>query len=561
MTAVRPPLAVVARETLVVLAYVGVSFLYFGRFVASHPGRDVLGSSQDPLIFIWSFAWWPHALFHGTNPIVTHALFAPQGFNLMWATSVPGLAFAFAPLTWLAGPVASYNVAMVVLPAAAAWAAYRLCLELTGSVWASLVGGYLYGFSSYMVGHELHGHVNLTGVFVVPLLALVLVRFFRRRLTRRRLAVWLGVLIAFQISISTEVAVAMTLVLALGLALAAVAVAEARPIVRTALAPIVAGYALAVVLLLPLVIFAFLGFTSTDLSGGARSGTDLLDALVPTPLNGIAGTLFPSVSAKFELEDGLYLGLPALVIVVLLAWSLRRSAWGRFLLLAFLLLTAITLGTALRIDGNRIVSLPPRLARHLPALDNVHWDRCAVYLALCGAVAVAVWTARTPGRIYPRPFVLPVLAVAAVVPGFWRPYYPSHHDRWPFYTAGLYRSCLRPGEIDLVFPWGYAGDSMLWQAESGFRFSLAEGYLHAVGAHAPILSGLERDPVAQELANGSQPTMGELRAFAARNHIAHVIATSTAGYPTARQLRAFGPVQRIGGVFVAPACGRPSLTG
>ena len=78
----------------------------------------MLGSGRDPEIFVWSFAWWQHALATGQNPFVSHAVYAPDGINLAWATSVPGLAIPFAPLTWLFGPVASYNVAALLLPAA-----------------------------------------------------------------------------------------------------------------------------------------------------------------------------------------------------------------------------------------------------------------------------------------------------------------------------------------------------------------------------------------------------------------------------------------------------------
>jgi hypothetical protein len=75
-----------------------------------------------------------------------------------------------------------------------------------------------------------------------------------------------------------------------------------------------------------------------------------------------------------------------------------------------------------------------------------------------------------------------------------------------------------------------------------------------------VLSGLERDPVEQELVDGSRPAISSLLAFASRNRVALVIATVTAGYPTDAQLRAFGPVERIGGVLVAPGCGEPPLT-
>ncbi len=66
---------------------------------------------------------------------------------------------------------------------ARAWAAFLLCRHLTGRFWPSLVGGYLFGFSSYELGHVL-GQPQLTAVFAVPLIALVVVRAARGRASR-----------------------------------------------------------------------------------------------------------------------------------------------------------------------------------------------------------------------------------------------------------------------------------------------------------------------------------------------------------------------------------------
>ena len=68
-------------------AYVALSLLFFGLHLLPHPGRAMLGSGRDPEIFVWSFAWWQHALGAGENPFVSHAVYAPDGINLAWATS------------------------------------------------------------------------------------------------------------------------------------------------------------------------------------------------------------------------------------------------------------------------------------------------------------------------------------------------------------------------------------------------------------------------------------------------------------------------------------------
>ena len=69
-------------------AYLLISFLFLGLRVVRHPERDVIGGLfTDPQIFVWSFQWWPHAILHGLNPIFTRQIYAPDGFDLAWATS------------------------------------------------------------------------------------------------------------------------------------------------------------------------------------------------------------------------------------------------------------------------------------------------------------------------------------------------------------------------------------------------------------------------------------------------------------------------------------------
>jgi len=99
--------AVVRRTGVVLLAYLAVSFLYLGVPVVAHPQRDLIGYGVDPDLFVWMLAWWPHAILHGQNPIVTHAIWWPTGVNLAWTGSVPGLALLASPLTLSFGPAFS----------------------------------------------------------------------------------------------------------------------------------------------------------------------------------------------------------------------------------------------------------------------------------------------------------------------------------------------------------------------------------------------------------------------------------------------------------------------
>jgi hypothetical protein len=556
-------------DLLVLFGYTAISFAYFGWRLLPHPGRRVIGSGHDPQEFIWSFAWWPHAIGSWTNPFVTHAMYAPSGINLAWTPSAPGLALAFSPVTVLFGPVAAFNVAALLLPALSAWTAYLLCRYLTGSIWASTVGGYLFGFSTYVLGQQSLGHVYLTGVFVLPLVALVVLRFVRAELSARGLAWRLGVLLGLQFWISTEVAFTLTVFLAFGLALAFWVVREARPRLRAALIPIAGGYALAGVVAAPLAAYALLGFVGgsiLDADFVRDVSTDLLSLGVPGRTIAIGGSSLASVQSHLHgAGANAYLGLPTLLIVAAFAVRERKAAGSRFVLAAFAGATLIALGSALQVYGHKVIGLPWwTAATHLPVLNDTLPFRLSAYVSLAAAVIVALWTGRTAGRVYARPYLLPALAVAALVPAVWHPVYtlfsPQTPMRTAFFADDLYKTCIPRGETLAIFPFGGEGNSMLWQAEAEFRFRLAEDGLQPAARSGTPQNGFAADPVVRDLnlVYDGRPTMDSLLAFAARHHVDRFL-SMPGGYPSRAQMRRFGPTQLIGGMLVSPACGQPSL--
>ena len=53
---------------------------------------------------MWSFEWWPHAIFHGLNPFVPHVIWAPDGANLtQGGFALPAATLALAVYLSIAG--------------------------------------------------------------------------------------------------------------------------------------------------------------------------------------------------------------------------------------------------------------------------------------------------------------------------------------------------------------------------------------------------------------------------------------------------------------------------
>jgi hypothetical protein len=454
-----------------------VAGVYFGLRIALRTPVSYVGTGVDPQIFIWSFAWWPHALLHAENPFVTHAVWSPTGVNLAWTTSVPGLALLFAPVTLLAGPVAAYNVAAVLMPACAAWTCFLLCRRVTQSTWPSLVGGYLFGFSSYMLGQQ-EGHLHLTSVFLIPLIALTFISRLEETISGRQLALRLGVLLALQVWFSTEVFFTLTLCIAAGLAIAVISIRSLRAALRALLPPVAGAYLITLVLSSPLAYYAARGFDNHSINAPRSFAADLLNLLVPTSLSLASLGRTGGVAAHFlgnNSERGAYLGPPVLIIVVMFARSRWRTPGGRFLLFSLGAAVIAELGASLRIEGHRLLPLPWSLIDRYPLFDNVLPARLALFASLTAAVIVAIWAASS--RAWWSRIAVPAIAVIALLPRPGSHAWITQPDNPRFISAGIYRSCLQRGARTIVFPFGSRGDSMLWQAETDFWFTMAGGYL------------------------------------------------------------------------------------
>jgi hypothetical protein len=458
--------------------YLAASLLLFGLPVLAHFRRDLIGTGSDPQLFVWSLGWWPHAVLHGHNPFVAHVLWTPHGSNLAWTTSIPGLALLLAPVTLAAGPVAAYNTAAILLPALAAWTAFLLCRHLTRSFWPSLAGGLLFGFSSYLTAQEL-GHLHMTSVFLVPLAALVLLRFLEGELGRRGLVIRLGPLLALQLLFSTEVLFTLTLSVAAGLLLGILVVPRARMRILSSLLPLLGAYGLAAVIASPFIYYALSDYQGV-ITPATHNPADLVNVAFPARTTAIGGNLaqhFVPSAQGVSAETGHYLGLPLLAIVVVFAVRRWRRAGSRFLVVALVLALLATLGSELRVRDHELFPLPWRLVRDAPLFDNVIPSRFAVYAALVASLVAALWSA-SPSWSRASRIVLTALAAAALVPAVGLGYWHEHPERPAFFTRGLDRICLRQNDNVLVLPPPFRNAALLWQAESRYRFGLANGALN-----------------------------------------------------------------------------------
>src|SRR5271169_2793332 len=176
--------------------YLAISLVLWARiWLTGSPAHSLTCPCGDVAEQLWWFEWLPRALQHAHNPFYSNAQFARfGGINAMTNTNLLLPAALLSPLTVLAGPIASSNLANLLAPVATGAAAYALAARFTRRTIARLVAGLAYAFSPFVMGNLDVGHLNLTLLAYTPLVLLVGDRLIRGETSPRRAGIALGLL-------------------------------------------------------------------------------------------------------------------------------------------------------------------------------------------------------------------------------------------------------------------------------------------------------------------------------------------------------------------------------
>jgi hypothetical protein len=470
------------------LIYLVLSIFFFGRLLFGRLSAVHIGMSPDPGHVIWFLEWWPHAIAHGLNPMLTRSLWAPHLLNVVWTVSVPFASAIVSPLTVTLGPVVSFNVLCLLSLPLDAWCTFVLCRYLTRNYWTSLLGGYVFGFSAFVLGQMVSGHLQMLLVFPAPMAAYVTVRRFAGEMTNRRFTILLVPLLLAQFLLSLEVFATMTLFAGLVLVLEwSFGSSHARRAVLHLIGPIARSYAFAMILAGPFLYYFFtVEFRSKPFFTPAAFSADLLNLFVPTPTNELGQLpLVEAVSKHFVYgwimlaADGAYLSLPIIVIAALYAWIHWREPLANLLVSCLIVAVLFSLGPILHIAGHALpIALPWWLFAQLPLLGNVAPACLSMYAFLVLALIVSLWLA-TADMAPMLKLGVAVAIVAFNLPNLSARFWVRAVDTPSFFRNGLYRSYISEGETVLILPYAYTGNSMLWQAEAHMYFNMVESTIPA----------------------------------------------------------------------------------
>jgi hypothetical protein len=329
---------------------------FFGRALFGRLSDFYFGIKVDPALMMWSLVWWPHATAHGLNPLLTDAISAPSGFNLAWSTTIALASLLASPFTLTFGPIATYTiVCLVSLPIDAFWA-FLLCRYITRDYPAGLLGGYIFGFSAFMLGQLTFGHLHMMLVFSVPLCIYLVLRRIADDITSRKFVSLLSLMLAVEFLLSQDVFATMTMLGAFALLLTwSFSFAWASEKIPPLLAQIACAYGITLIAVSPY-LYYLLAYRVriAPLFTPAVFSADPLNFLVPTPVNELGGlALFKSISAGFVSgwsgEAGAYLSPPLILLTILYVCRYWAEPVGKLLTYCLAVAIILSLGPILHI--------------------------------------------------------------------------------------------------------------------------------------------------------------------------------------------------------------------
>jgi hypothetical protein len=565
---------------------------------ADPAGHMQVGDPHDVDLFAWFLRYDAAAVSHGHLPaLVTTAMNAPRGINLMWNTSLllPGI--LLSPVTLLAGPQTSLTILLTLGMAGSAASLMWVLRRWGATVTAAALGGAVYGFSPALVNSGI-GHYHLQFAVLPPLIIDALLRIVIGRDPARaggrpsatprdtlHAGCWLGLLTAAQLFIGEEL-LADTAITGLVLALALAAShpravrGRARAVafglgIAAAVMLVICGHALWVQLHGPLAQHNHpVGpdpFTNKPAFFVEPPGTLLLH----TPGSAAAAAGYSRGLAEYL---G-YLGWPLLAVLLVATVRFWRDHRVRMAAAVWLTVEILSLGGGTLHNGGFSFPgwlLPFHWLQGSPVLSQVLPDRLSI-LADGAAAAVLAFSLDLARSAAPQawgwrrsatPAAVAVLAVLPLIP---LPYQSAPVTPVPAgWQASFTRLHLAPDARVLVVPMPLQRytQALRWAADTGEPGSLIGGYFigpNSSGQQVIFIRGPET-AAAQHLDslwNGSPPPTplprGLIRADLAYWRPAAVVAVTRWASPVGHFLaRLFGrPTMQVGSVLAwrLPAVG------
>jgi hypothetical protein len=474
---------------LIFIFYLVLSYLLFAFSIGLNLTTSYIGkSSHDQLQYIWTLYWWPFAISHHINPFFTTYIWHPYGTELsIVPTAIPGASFIVFPITLLFGPVASYNLLIIIGSALSAFFTCLLTHALTKSMKAGVIAGLFFGFSTYQFNQVIHMHVELT--FLIPLIGYLVLLFWAKKIQSIAFILLVGACLAFQFLFAIEGFVTLALFIGISYIIFMFVYPEHFKKLIHFLLYLSGAYLVSIIILSPFIYFALKNMIPIKpIYSAIRYSIDPLNFIIPTQSTYIGANAFAQLSNTFLgnlSENNGYLGIPALAIICIYAIKYWHEKMTRVLFLTLLCFMVLSLGPKLHIAGYITITLPEYFVNKLPIINQLLPSRLTVYIFFVASLMIGLWAGKNltglrAGKkdlsLYGK-YLLILFALILLFPNVRGGTAHTDINIPYFFTSGIYKQYIHKGDNVLILPYSGNGDSMLYQDYTNMYFNIPEGYV------------------------------------------------------------------------------------
>ncbi len=478
------------RMWVTFLFYLILSYLLFAFSIGFNLTTSYIGLySHDQIQFLWTLYWWPYAISHHINPFFSTFIWHPYGTDLSLApASVPGASFIALPVTLIFGPVASYNLLIIVGSALSAFFTFLITNYLTNSWKAGVIAGLLFGFSTYQFVQVIHLHIELT--FLIPLIGYLFLVFWEKKIQSIAFILLVGSCLTLQYLFAMEVFVTLTLCIGISCIIVMLVYPEHfKQLIQFSM-HLSGAYVFCIIMVSPFIYMAIRhGIPTKPFNSAGFFSLDPLNFIIPTTVTYLGGNAFAQLSSTFFgsiFENSAYLGIPAIGIIIMYTVTYWHEKMTRVLFFALLCFMILSLGPTLHIAGYSTLTLPEYYLNKLPVINQLLPERLTVYVFFVASLFIGLWAGKNltglrAGKkdhlsLYLK-YLLIVCTLLLIFPNVSGG--TAHTDiHIPyFFTSGVYKNYIHRGDNVLFFPYASDGDSMLYQEYTNMYFNLAEGYV------------------------------------------------------------------------------------
>jgi hypothetical protein len=474
----------------VLACYLLAALAVTGRLWADPASRTVAGNPNDADLFAWFLRYSASAVAHGRLPaLVTAAMNAPQGINVMWNTSIllPGV--LLTPVTLLLGPQTALTVMMTVGFAGSAASLFLVLRRWEVSTGAAALAGAVYGFSPALLQASI-GHYNLQFAVLPPLIIDAGLRLCLRSQAPVRDGLRLGLLATAQLFTGEELLLLTGLA---GLLLVAVLAAGRPRAVPARLRAAAAGFGVAAGVMLLLAGYAlWVQFFGPLTQRGSSFTPDFfkndLSSFV-TPSGYLLFHTAASAAAAARYQGGApeylgYLGWPLLAVLAAGLVAFWRQPAVRATGVALAVLGLLSLGAHPLINGtvHPGVTLPWRWLESVPVLGSALPDRMSIIADGLAAALLAFCIDLVRARAASVRWLAAgatAVAVLACLPLIPRPLPVASAPRLPAGWSAAFAALRLPPQARVLVvpvPTATCTAALRWQADTGDPAQLIGGY-------------------------------------------------------------------------------------